>query len=66
MRITVNGEPRELPDGATLSALLVALDLAGQRVAFEVNGEIVPRSRRDAHPLQDGDRVEAVTAIGGG
>jgi sulfur carrier protein len=66
MRITVNGQPRELPDGATLAALLAALGLAGQRVAFEVNGAIVPRSARDAHPLRDGDKVEVVTAIGGG
>ena len=66
MRVTVNDQPRDLPDGATLAALLDALALSGQRVAFEVNGTIVPRSQRDAHPLRDGDRVEVVTAIGGG
>lgn len=66
MRITINGETRELPEGATLAALLEQLDLAGRRVAFEVNGAIVPRSARDAHRLADGDRVEVVTAIGGG
>ena len=66
MRITVNGTDHDLPEGATLAALLVALGLAGRRVAFEVNGEIVPRSARDGHPLREGDRVEVVTAIGGG
>jgi sulfur carrier protein len=66
MRVTVNGDTRELPEGTTLGALLATLELAGQRVAFEVNGAIVPRSARDAHALRDGDRVEVVTAIGGG
>jgi len=66
MRVIVNGSDHDLPDGATLAALLAALELEGQRVAFEVNGMIVPRSARDAHALRDGDRVEVVTAIGGG
>ena len=66
MRLIVNGEPLELPASATLAALVAQLDLAGQRVAFEVNGTIVPRSQRDAHPLRDGDKVEVVSAIGGG
>jgi sulfur carrier protein len=66
MRVTLNGQPRELPDGATLAVLQSALELAGQRVAFEVNGAIVPRSQRDQHELRDGDKVEVVTAIGGG
>ena len=66
MRITVNGRTEDLPEGATLGVLLAALELAGQRVALEVNGEIVPRSRRDGHALREGDRVEVVTAIGGG
>jgi sulfur carrier protein len=66
MRITVNDQPRDLPEGATLAALLEALALGGQRVALEVNGTIVPRSQRDSHALREGDRIEVVTAIGGG
>jgi sulfur carrier protein len=66
MKLMVNGEAMELPAAATLAELVARLDLKGQRVAFEVNGAIVPRSQRDAHPLGDGDKVEVVTAIGGG
>jgi len=66
MRLTVNGDQIELPAPATLATLAARLELAGQRVAFEVNGTIVPRSQRDAHALREGDRVEVVTAIGGG
>lgn len=66
MQLTVNGDPVELPRAATLAELAARLGLAGQRVAFEVNGTIVPRSQRDAHALRDGDKVEVVSAIGGG
>ena len=66
MHLIVNGHAMELPASATLAELVARLELAGQRVALEVNGTIVPRSQRDAHPLHDGDKVEVVTAIGGG
>ena len=66
MDITLNGEPRTLDPDTTVIALLQAEGLAGRRVAVEVNGEIVPRSRHDARLLADGDRVEIVHALGGG
>ena len=66
MDITVNGEPRNVPDGMTAAALVEALDLAGRRLAMEVNGEIVPKSRHSSHSLAPGDRVEIVHAVGGG
>ena len=66
MDITLNGEPRTLDPATTVIALLQAEGLAGRRVAVEVNGEIVPRSRHDARLLADGDRVEIVHALGGG
>ncbi len=50
----------------TVSRLLQEAGYAGRRVAVEVNREIVPRSRHDAHELSEGDRVEIVQAIGGG
>ncbi len=66
MQIQVNGKARELPAGATVETLVGALDLAGRRVAIEVNEVLVPRSSYGARPLADGDRVEIVHAIGGG
>ena len=66
MHIQLNGETRQLPTPLTLSALLAAEGLAERRVAVEVNGQIVPRSRHDAHRLVDGDVVEIVHALGGG
>jgi len=66
MRITLNGESRELNDAATVSQLLSELDLLGKRLAVERNGEIVPKSQHDTTQLADGDRLEIVVAVGGG
>ena len=66
MHIQLNGQPFELPDGATVADLLVRLDAAGKRVAAELNLDIVPRSAHATTILQPGDRVEVVHAIGGG
>lgn len=66
MRIQLNGESFELPDGETVAALLTRLDLAGRRVAVELNLDIVPRSQHDSTVLSAGDQVEVVHAIGGG
>ncbi|MBF8778770.1 sulfur carrier protein ThiS [Pseudomonas fulva] len=66
MRIQLNGEPYEVPDGETVAALLGRLDLTGRRVAVELNMDIVPRSQHPQTLLNDGDQVEIVHAIGGG
>ena len=66
VRITLNGEERHLEAALTVVQLLESLGLVGQRVAVEVNREIVPRSRYADAVLKDNDRVEVVRAIGGG
>ena len=66
MRIQLNGEPFELPDGETVAALLARRELTGRRVAVEPNLDIVPRSQHAQTVLKEGDQVEVVHAIGGG
>ena len=66
MEILLNGEARQLPEGYTIASLIEELGLIGRRLAVEVNPEIVPRSTHASHPLQPGDRIEIVHAIGGG
>jgi sulfur carrier protein len=66
IQIVVNGQPRRLPAGSTVAALLAQMDTAGKRVAVERNGDIVPKSRHAATALSDGDRLEIVIAVGGG
>lgn len=66
MDIVLNGEPRSLPAPQTVLELLQGEGLAERRVAVEINGEIVPRSRHGEHRLGEGDRIEIVHALGGG
>ena len=66
MRLTVNGEHRDVPDGATVQALLEHLQLEQGPVAVEVNREIVPRAEHRARALSGGDVIEIVHLVGGG
>ena len=66
MEITVNDQPREVAEGATIAELLRQLNLADKHVAVEVNLELIPRGRHAAHTLAHGDRLEVVTLVGGG
>ncbi len=66
MEITLNGEPRAIAATMTVLELLAQEGLGERRVAVEVNGEIVPRSRHGEHALASGDRIEIVHALGGG
>ncbi len=66
MRIQLNGDTFELPDGETVAGLLARMELAGRRVAVELNLDIVPRGEHASTPLKEGDQVEVVQAIGGG
>jgi sulfur carrier protein len=66
MRLHVNGEDREFPELATLAALIENLGAKADRVAVELNRDIIPRARWEATPLHDGDRLEIVHFVGGG
>jgi thiamine biosynthesis protein ThiS len=64
--IRVNGEPRSVADGSSISEMLTTLGLDPRRVAVERNFEIVPRSELDAVAVADGDAYEIVHFVGGG
>lgn len=64
--VRVNGKDMSLPASITIGGLLERQGLLGQRIAVEVNGQIVPRSLHVRHALEPGDQVEIVHAIGGG
>ncbi len=66
MQIILNGESRDIPAESTVAELLEALELTGQRLAVEVNREIIPRGEFPGHRLREGDKVEIVRAVGGG
>jgi thiamine biosynthesis protein ThiS len=66
MNLTINGESRILSPAGTLDALVEQLGMKSDRVAIELNREIVPRSLWAQTPLKDGDRLEIVQFVGGG
>jgi sulfur carrier protein len=66
LQITVNGMRREVAERTTVADLLARLDVRPQQVAVEVNRDLVPRTRHEAHVLAANDVVEIVTLVGGG
>jgi len=66
MQIYVNGEEKQIPDTTDMAKLIELMDLTGQRIAVEVNEELVPRSTFDGHTLREADRIEIIHAVGGG
>ena len=66
-RVVINGEPRELPAGATVERAAEAAGAPASRrgVAVAVDGEVVPRAEWE-RPLADGARVEVLQAVQGG
>jgi sulfur carrier protein len=66
VRITVNGQQRDVSAGTTVRTLLDVLAVPQQATAVEVNRELVPRSQHAARALAEGDAVEIVTLVGGG
>jgi thiamine biosynthesis protein ThiS len=69
MKVTINGQEREFADlqaDARLSDLIALLELKGDRVAVEHNGEIVSRPEWATSPVKDGDKMEIVHFVGGG
>lgn len=67
MKVTVNGEARDLREGTTILDIVRDLDTGSRLgVAVAVNGEVVAKSEWDGSTLEDGDRIEVLRAIGGG
>ncbi len=66
MRLTVNGNPQEVADGASLPAVIEQLGLRVGSVVVEHNGTALLRSEVLATTLADGDVLELVRAVAGG
>ena len=66
VNITLNGENKIVPDNVTVLGLLDFLKIQRQRVAVELNMEIVKKDTYPMTALKDGDSVEIVSFMGGG
>jgi len=66
MTIKLNGDPHELPQPLSVSALLATLAIDARRVAVEHNLAVVKKTAYDTSIVKDGDEVEIVNFVGGG
>ncbi len=66
MQIILNGETKTFPEGISILDLLEVLKTDRNRVAVEVNLNIIPRRLHGETKLKENDRVEVVTFVGGG
>lgn len=66
MRLRINGEVKDVPQLATLADLVKFLGMRADRVAVELNRELIHRERWTDTPLGEGDQLEIVHFVGGG
>ena len=66
MQIHVNGQLRTTKDGATVADLLREIEIRPDRVAVELNLQVLERQEFESRGLCEGDRVEIINFIGGG
>lgn len=66
MKLTVNGQPREVAASRKLDDLLQDLGITPETVVIELNRSIIPPEHVAATQLQDGDRLELIQFVGGG
>ena len=64
--VLINGETREVPEGVDLDHLLELFSLPRQRVAVELNKNVVRRAHWPEVRVKDGDKIEVVHFVGGG
>jgi sulfur carrier protein len=66
MKITINGEEREIPQEMDLRELLELLSMPTERVAVELNRRVVRRAEWTAERVSEDDRIEIIHFVGGG
>ena len=66
MKLTINGDERDFSAVSSISELVNQLGIKPDRVAVELNRELIPRDRWAATQLSDGDKLEIVHFVGGG
>lgn len=66
MTLTINGESREFSSISTVAELVSQLGMKADRVAIELNRDLLPRDRWISTQLSDGDKLEIVHFVGGG
>ena len=66
MIVTVNGEDRDVPTGASVADLVAQLGSSPRGIAVVVGGAVVPRGEWGGRPLTEGESIEVISAVQGG
>ena len=66
MNILLNNKPVKLFDGSTVKKLLESKNIKNKYYAVEINRKIIPKSDHETYIIKEGDKIEIITAIGGG
>lgn len=66
MNIVVNGEKKEVAENLDLSALIKHLSLPDERIAVELNREVVRKKDWETIKINDADKIEIIHFVGGG
>ncbi len=66
IKIKLNNKDKDIEDSSSISALIELLELNPHSIVTEVNLNIIQKDKREDYILNDGDRVEIITFLGGG
>ncbi|MBI3802341.1 MAG: sulfur carrier protein ThiS [Nitrospirae bacterium] len=66
MQVTVNGVRQEIPAETNILELLAQLNVQPERVAVEINLQVIHRQQYNRVPLKEGDQIEIIGFVGGG
>ena len=66
MKLTINGEKREIVKSQTLEELIRELNIQAPNFAVALNQQVIPKSKYATAAIQENDEVEIVHAVGGG
>lgn len=66
LRLIINGQEREIQSSINITELLLEIEIKGPHIAVALNSKVIPRSSYEETLLSANDRIEIVTAVGGG
>ena len=66
MKVAINGETKELPDGISLNEMIEMLSLPPRMMAIEINQQVIRKQDWEGTRIDEGDKIEIVHFVGGG
>jgi thiamine biosynthesis protein ThiS len=66
VKLTINGKEREVHSSSTVTELVKELAITAPNIAVALNSQVIPKSKYPETPVNEGDQIEIVHAVGGG